>query len=52
MSGKLCARARLNLTPSLLLPSCVTLGKSLKFRALGAHGSDEGEHFPLPQGPT
>ena len=43
-------RTRLNLTPSLLLPRCVTLGKSLKFtELLGAHDSNEGEHFPSPR---
>ena len=43
-------KAKLNLTPALLLSSRMTLGKSLKFSELqGAHGSNEGKHSPLPE---
>lgn len=38
------------MTPSLLLSSCMTLGKSLNFSELqGARGSDEDKHSPLPE---
>lgn len=43
-------RTGLNLTPSLLLPRCATLGKSLRVpELLGAHGSNGGDHVPLPE---
>ena len=43
-------RTGLNLTPSLLLPRCATMGKSLRVpELLGTHGSDRGDHLPLPE---